>query len=165
MTKDPTGRRVLQQHREPTTTVFVATVDSAVALTSSLALDGACGLPMEGTYPELVASCRERHSSLAEVFGFAGKRERSYPFLPLATGLVAAMIEFARQRAVELALITVHPRHLRFYERLLGFRQIASGRPHRAVRDKPSVPCALSLGNVGIDADVSPFISKERAAA
>jgi hypothetical protein len=68
----------------------------------------------------------------------------------MVIGVMSLMAQCARQRGIDELLITVHPRHLKFYERFIGFQQIGNEKNYHAVNDHPAVALALDLKNLHI---------------
>jgi hypothetical protein len=59
--------------------------------------------------------------------------------------LTRLMAQYAQRHGLEHLLAAVHPRHVRFYQRSLGFQPLGKVKPHPAVRHRPSVALLLDL--------------------
>lgn len=149
MLPHPSGMRITPHHQAVTTEVFVATVDARVVLTASLAIDGERDLPSYEVYPELIDELRRQGLSVAEVFCLAGGGHPAYRTVHLLQGLMWALLEHGESNSVDMALITVHPRHCGFYTKFLDFVQVGDERPHPAVRGSRALACLLDLRNHG----------------
>jgi hypothetical protein len=133
--------RVTPYHLLPTTDVFVAIHRSDVISTLSLIGDGEMGIPMESIYGEEVREMRDRHVHFGEVSCLADRRHDVVDFLPVFVSLSGLAVQHARHNGMDQLLIVVHPRHERFYGRLLGFERIGGEKSYPSVCDKPAVAC------------------------
>ena len=144
---NPFQMRVTPYHLLPSTDVIVAkaTDRNEVACTLSLVGDGKLGLPIESAFADEVAERRRRGVQLAEVTSLAEQRDEneggSSPLLK-AMGLMA---QRAKRRGIDELLITVHPHHVKFYQRFIGFELLGDERPYESVLDKPAVALSLDL--------------------
>ena len=137
--------RVTPYHLLPSTQTFVATIDGEVMFTTSLVPDDSLGLPMESIYPEEVAKRRQQGHRLAEVTCLADRRSQFRNFFPVLLRLCRLMVQHAGQQQFDQLLIAVHPRHARFYSRLLRFESIGDEKDYPSVRNRPAVPLVLDL--------------------
>ena len=142
--------RVTRHHLLPTTHVFLAESQRALAGTLTLVRDGCLGLPLEELYPEQVAERRERGISVAEVSSLAHCEGGKTNMLPVVVQLMSHMAQFAKRHGVDQLLITVHPHHVGFYERFIGFEVIGSEKSYAAVCHHPAVPLALDLNTLSV---------------
>ena len=131
--------RVTPYHLLATTDVFVAIHQGEVICTLSLIGDGDLGIPMESIYAKEVSQLRDQQICFGEVSCLADRREYVADFLPVFVNLSALVIQHARHNNMDQLLIVVHPRHERFYGRLLGFERIGNERSYPSVCDKPAV--------------------------
>lgn len=105
--------------------------------TITVGFDGVYGLSAEETFPDEVAELRAAGRHLCEFTKLAidpmvgSKRV-------LAALFHVAYIVAHRIRRHDTLLIEVNPRHVAYYQRMLGMRVLASGRVNRSV-DAPSV--------------------------
>jgi hypothetical protein len=140
--------RVLPHHALPTTDVLVAQVRDEVFGTATLIRDGRYGLPLESIYTSEVENYRNEGLRLAEVSCLADRRRRTnYSSL---IDLMHFTIQCAIARGVDQLLIAVHPRHVKFYVRLLGFNVFAGLRNYAAVCDNPAIGLSLDLRPVDV---------------
>lgn len=143
---DPSGCRVLPHHTLETTDVLVALCRREVAGTLSLVRDSHIGLPLESVFPEEVARRRNEGRRFAEVSCLADRRADRHRSGGLLSSLMAFTAQYAVHTGVDELLITVHPRHAKFYQRRLGFESICdSVRDYDAVRGNPAVLLMLDL--------------------
>lgn len=139
---NPHAMRVTPYHLLPTTTVFVALYQGEVIFTMSVIGDGERGVPMEGTFPDEIGALRAKGVRFGEVSCLADRRRNMARFLALFTRVARYVLQFTRQEGMQLVM-AVHPRHGRFYERLLGFEQFGGERPYETVLNKPAVGYVL----------------------
>ncbi len=148
---NPFAMRVTPYHLLPTTEVFVAVCRGEVICTVSLVRSGELGLPMESIYGKEVACRREQGISLAEASCLADRRRSLVRSFPLVARLMSFTIQCASYRGIDELLIAVHPKHGRFYQRFLGFQQVAEEKTYEAVRGKPAVAMALDISRLSVD--------------
>jgi hypothetical protein len=139
MQPNPFGMRVTPFHLLPTTDVFIATFRGEAICTLSLVGDGELGVPMESIYKREVISLRERGLYFGEVSCFAERRPKFNDFLPVFVNLSSLVMQYARRNGMDQLLIVTHPRHERFYGRLLGFERLGAERVYPSVCDRPAV--------------------------
>jgi hypothetical protein len=140
--------RVTPYHLFPSTDVFVALLRGEVISTVSLVGDSPMGLPMESIYHDVVAQRREQRLRVAEVTCLADRRRDFYRFLPVFVELSRILVQTARRHAVDQLLVTVHPKHARFYERFLAFQQVGQPKSYPLVCDHPAVALCLDFAHV-----------------
>jgi hypothetical protein len=144
---NPFQMRVTPYHLLATTDVFVATEPSAqeVICTLSLVRDGRLGLPIESAFAEEVAERRRRGIRLAEVTSLADDRESGESGSSPLLKAMGFMAQRAKRKGIDELLITVHPHHVKFYQRFIGFELLGEERPYESVLDKPAVALVLDL--------------------
>lgn len=118
--------------------------DRAVA-TITVGVDSGAGLSVDALYPKEVDALRAQGARVCEFTRFAiDRRERSLELL--ATMFHVAYL-FARRRFRGTDLLAeVNPRHVRFYQRMLGFEQWGPERLCPRV-NAPAVLLRLRLGH------------------
>ena len=146
---NPFEMRVTPYHLQPTTAVFVAFCRGEAASTVSLVGDCELGLPMEAIYGEEVAALRAEGLRLAEVSTLADRRVAFERTLPAFVELSRLMVQYARFQGYDRLVISVHPRHARFYRRYMSFEPLAGERTYPFVCNRPAV--ALSLDFARLD--------------
>ena len=120
-----------------------ATTDQMTVATITANPDGDEGLYVEHLYPEVVRSIRDSGGKLCEFIRFAvDESVRSL-------SLLGAIFHVACMYVMEVhgctdALIEVNPRHVRFYEQMLGFTRADEERLDPAV-NAPAVLLRLDL--------------------
>jgi hypothetical protein len=127
---------------------FAATVDDEVVGTLTLAVDGKDGLTADKTFPLEVRRARETPGArLCELTKFACQpTENSRDLL----GALFHTIFIFGTRLYDCTdlFIEVNPRHVRFYEQMLGFARVGPLRTNTAV-DAPSQLMCLPVAEIG----------------
>lgn len=118
--------------------------DSAIG-TLTIALDTASGLKLDALFPDEVGRFREAGHRICEFTKLAMDRRARSPRL-LASLFHVAYIYAHRVKQLTHLLIEVNPRHVRYYETMLGFNVIAAAR-HNPKVNAPAVLLALDLGH------------------
>lgn len=122
---------------------LTAAQDGITVATITAALDSAEGLYVESLYPDCVADLRQPGRKLCEFGKFAVDDSVRSQALLGAIFHVACMYVLEVHRCTD-ALIEVNPRHVRFYEQMLGFTCAAEQRLDRSV-NAPAVLLRLDL--------------------
>lgn len=143
----PYRMRATPYHLLPTTEIIVAKVNDEIAHTMTLVRDGELGLPMETIYQAQIEKRRLSGLRLAEVSCLADRRKalsekRGFSLMFRA---MCFILQCARHRGVDQVLIAVHPRHAKFYEGYLGFRQCGEKKNYATVCDHPAVALMLDF--------------------
>ena len=151
----PLGLRVTKYQIQPQSQVFVGTLAGEVVTTVSLIGDGTLGLPMETMFGPEVAQLREEGERVCEVSCLADRRQDVRRFLPAFRDMTRLMAQFARYEGIGSLLITVNPRHVKFYTHYLGFVPISrriTDCPH--VENHPAVALRLEFARIDRDRPV-----------
>ena len=122
---------------------LTASQDGATVATITAALDSAEGLYVEALYPDCVQALREPGRKLCEFTKFAVDESVRSQALLGAIFHVACMYVLEVHRCTD-ALIEVNPRHVRFYEQMLGFTCAAEQRLDESV-NAPAVLLRLDM--------------------
>jgi hypothetical protein len=120
-----------------------ATLEDTTVATITAALDGGDGLYVEGLYPDCVRKLRGEGRRVCEFTKFAVDESVRSQALLGAIFHVACMYVLEVHRCTD-ALIEVNPRHVRFYEHMLGFKRAAEERLDTSV-NAPAVLLRLDL--------------------
>jgi len=133
----------IERHRRQVT--LAAFSDDATVATITAALDQEDGLFVGRLYPDEVQSLRDEGRRLCEFTKLAVEESvRSHTVLG-AIFHVACLFVINVHRCTD-ALIEVNPRHVRFYQRMLGFERFGEQRLDPAV-GAPAVLMRLDLGH------------------
>ncbi len=141
MDPNPWEMRVTDQHLLPTTNIYNAVHRGQVIYTMTLISDDVLRLPLECIYEEEIDQLRKQGVYMAEVSCLAS-RENYFEggrMFEVFVDLVSLMFQSARANGIDRLVIAVHPRHARFYQRLLGFRQFGELKTYASVCDHPAV--------------------------
>jgi hypothetical protein len=122
-------------HRVPTAgncVTFTASSKATLVGTLSLTVDAADGLAADKTFKDELDDFRARGARICELTKFAF--ETSKPSLDLLASLFHIIFIYGTHRydCTDL-FIEVNPRHRRFYETMLGFRQVGRVKTNAAV--------------------------------
>ncbi|NMC19091.1 MAG: hypothetical protein GYA33_01615 [Thermogutta sp.] len=143
------GVRATPYHVLPTTTIFVGECDCGrVISTMSLVGDGELGLPLETVYGPEIARRRGDGKRMAEVSCLAADPAQVGCGMEVFIHLCRLMTVFAIGRRYDELVIAVHPRHAKFYQRMLAFRVFGELREYPSVKDHPAVALYLDLHNM-----------------
>ncbi|HSC62804.1 MAG TPA: N-acetyltransferase [Caldimonas sp.] len=123
---------------------LTASSGGTTVATITAALDSAEGLFVEALYPDCVAELRQPGRKLCEFTKFAVDESVRSQALLGAVFHVACMYVLDVHRCTD-ALIEVNPRHVRFYEQMLGFTCAANERLDPSV-NAAAVLMRLDLG-------------------
>lgn len=137
--------RVTPYHLLPTTEVVVTKCRETVVSTISLFADGELGLPMEAMYPQEVDRLRNRGLRIAEVGSLADRRKDRARFLDTFFQMTRVLAQTARIRGIDALVAAVHPRHAKFYSKLLGFQEIGDLVACPYVQNRPAVALCLNF--------------------
>jgi len=119
--------------------------DAATVATITAGIDGADGLFVEKLYPDCVEAIRWRGGKLCEFTKFAVDESVRSQAVIGAIFHVACLYVLEVHRCTD-ALIEVNPRHVRFYEQMLGFSRAAEQRLDHSV-SAPAVLMRLDLSH------------------
>jgi len=134
----------LEDHTSGQVTVC-ASVDEATVATITATLDSRDGLYVSRLYPDEVGQLQREGRKLCEFTRLAvDESVRSQAILG-AIFHVACIYVINVHRCTDV-LIEVNPRHVRFYERMLGFQRVAEERLDPAV-NAPAVLMRLDLAH------------------
>jgi hypothetical protein len=120
-----------------------ALVDDSTVATITAGLDVRDGLYVAALYPDAVGELRNEGRKLCEFTKLAVDESSRSPAILGAIFHVACMYAIEVHRCTDV-LIEVNPRHVRFYERMLGFTQVAEERLDPEV-NAPAVLLRLDL--------------------
>ena len=135
-----------------TSQIFIGLLETQVVSTVTLVGDGRQGLPMETMFDQEINQFRAEGRRVGEVSCLADRRQDPRRFLETFSQLTRMMAQFARYQGIHNLLISVHPRHARFYSRYFGFRPISdrvANCPH--VQDHPAVGLNLDFELFDLD--------------
>ena len=122
---------------------FVATDCTAPVGTLTVRLDSAQGLAADELFPDEVDRFRAEGARVCEFTKLAMDRSARSPRL-LASLFHVAYLLAHRLHGCRYLIIEVNPRHVRYYETMLGFTRVGGPRHNQRV-DAPAVLLALDL--------------------
>lgn len=140
------GELPLPKGQNPHQTTLTALDGELTIGTLSITLDGPQGLGVEQEFSEEVTQLRAQGLRLSEYTRFAIDPTQGTKRV-LAALFHVAYILAHRIRGYDTALIEVNPRHVRYYERMLGARVVGAERMNRLV-GAPAVLLAVDFNDV-----------------
>ena len=111
----------------PDRVTLMAGDDGGVLATITVGFDGIDGLQVEHLYPDEVERLRAGGGRICEFTRLAVDRELQSKELLAMMFHIAYMVAHRLHRCTDL-LVEVNPRHVRFYERMLGFVPLGATR-------------------------------------
>ena len=127
---------------------FVASMEGTLVGTLSLTVDTENGLAADATFPNALAQLRETPGvRLCELTKFAFS-SKSTPMNVLASLFHTIFIFGTGRYECTDLLIEVNPRHIRFYETMLGFSRVGELRTNGSV-GAPSQLMRLKVSDIG----------------
>ena len=122
---------------------FLASDHNTALGTLTIGLDSSAGLKVDALFPEITRGLRDAGHRICEFTQLAMDRSARSPRL-LASLFHVAYIYAHRLNGLTHLLIEVNPRHVRYYEIMLGFDVISSARHNHRV-NAPAVLLSLDL--------------------
>lgn len=140
-----TGLRIIPHHLLPTTSTLIARLGNEVIGTMTLVRDSAAGVPLEAVYDRDVEQMRRQGIAFAEVSCLATRplSLTDYPYVFMR--VLRLLAQHARHVGVERLLIAAHPRHVRLYERSMGYRRFGEETSYPSVGGAPAVAAYLDF--------------------
>jgi hypothetical protein len=133
----------------PHTTSFLITCDGADVGTLTVIFDSPLGLPADEIYHEELDDLRRQGRRLAEIVSLVNQIGNPREGLEVLWRLFQlSSILYALIMNYNDCVITVHPHHQHFYEKILLFQQIGSLKACPKVSDAPAVLLNLTLDKV-----------------
>jgi len=126
---------------------FAVSVDGEIVCTLSLTVDSDAGLAADKTFADVLGEARKAPgASLCELTKFACNSSDDSRFL-LASLFHTIFIVGTEQYDCTDLFIEVNPRHIRFYEAMLGFEKVGELRTNAGV-DAPSQLMRLKVADI-----------------
>lgn len=140
---------------------LTATENNVTIGTITVGLDGPEGMNCEDEFEAEIAGLRSKNLRLCEFTKLATDPDCSTKRV-LAALFHVAYIVAHRIRRYDMLLMEVNPRHVRYYERMLGARVLGHERTNKSV-NAPAVLLALPFSH--IQEQVAKFAGHPEAAA
>lgn len=128
----------------PQTVVALRHVEGVLVSTISAYADGPAGLPLDRVYREELEQMRDQGRKLVEVGMLADSSDQRSSICGLVR-LMRFPFYFTLWSGWDDLVIGVHPRHVRFYEQLFGFRQAGPVKTYPLVKDHLVVLLAIDV--------------------
>ncbi len=140
------GLRFTAHHALPDTTTFVARQGTRVVATLSTVQDNRLlGLPMEAIYGPEIAALRQADRRIAEVTSLADTGLVMREFVPVFVALMRHMAQFLVRQGADALVISINPRHRKFYTKVMGFVPLGGQRSYPSVRGHPAEAYLLDV--------------------
>jgi hypothetical protein len=131
--------RFTPYHALPDTVTLVAKHAEQVLATFSIVMDKTLlGLPMEGTYPDKIASLRRKGRRMFEATTLAEGGLNFREFVQVFPTLIKLSMQYHTRHGGDSYVIAVNPRHRKFYTKTMGFVPLGPLRSYAAVQDAPA---------------------------
>ncbi len=141
------GRWVGVHHAHPETVTVIVEHRGELAGTLSIVPDSPLRLPADELYADRLRDLRESGRRLSEIISLAVlETGKSSQFVVLHLCMFAYLVSREVQRATDM-VITVNPRHRRYYERRMHFAQAGPERTYGKVEGAPAVLLSCDLDN------------------
>jgi len=137
--------RVTPYHLLPSTDVFVATEHATVVASATLVRDGLLGIPAEATYQREIRDHRSKKRVFGEITCLVMKGGEQGE-LNLFLSLLRLVVQYARYTEhLDEVFLAAHPRHISFYQRVLGFDVVGDIRDCPGLNNAPMVLLVLDM--------------------
>jgi len=149
------GMWLTQHHLLASTRVYLARLTSLVVGTITAVEDGPLGLPMESAFGSEVNQIRRANGRAVEATCLSIRDHSLVSSLDVLSQLMALVAQSSQRGGATHILITVHPRHARFYRKTAGFRSLGPAKPYPTVGGKMAIPMAVEFSTMH---EISPDI-------
>ena len=139
-------------------TMVAAVPGNSIAGTLSIVGDNRFGFQLETTYRDEVQLLRNEGRKLAEITCLTIESAGGFLTMEIFVALTRFTIHYALWRGYDDLLMAVHPRHYRFYWRILRATPLGPARAHEVVQRAPSLCCRIDLGN--LKRNMTPELSR-----
>jgi hypothetical protein len=133
------------QHVLPSTRTFVSLAGEEIVATASVFFDSPLGLPLDRVFGDHTGELRCQGRTLAEVGMLADRRKSLARSMQQLLEMMRRIFWELRRQGTHELLITVHPRHEKFYAKYLGFVSCGEARTYSAVNDAPAQLLRLAI--------------------
>jgi len=139
--------RFTPYHALPDSVTFIAEHDGNVLMTMTLVPDNTLlGLPLESLFGEEVARLRRARRRLAEVISLAAHKDLdAREFRPVFLAMSRLLFQYHLAYGGDTLVITVNPRHSKFYIKTMGYQPLGPCRPYEQVQGHPAEAYLLDV--------------------
>lgn len=127
--------------------------------TLSIVGDNPLGFQLETTYRDEVQRLRKEGRKLAEITCLTIESSGGFRAAEVFVALTRFTIHYSIWRGYDDLLLAIHPRHYRFYWRILRAAPLGPARAHGVVEGAPSLCCRIDLGN--LRRNMTPELSRQ----
>lgn len=147
MDPHPSGMRIITYNALPSTKVLIVRDNGNVTATITLIFDSPLGLPSDEIYPEEMDYLRREGRKIAEGSSFAAQKiSRNKNHVMYLFKKIHTYLQYA---GVDDICIMVHPRHAKFYEKILLFEPMGGVKYLPNLKNAPAVLERLDLRTWG----------------
>ena len=130
-----------------------------IAGTLSIVSDNPLGFQLETSYRDEVQLLRNEGRRLAEITCLTTENAGRFRPMEVFAVLTRFAIHYALWRGYDDLLMAVHPRHYRFYWRLLRAAPVGPARAHEVVEGNPAFCCRIDLRS--LERNITPELSRQ----
>ena len=141
----PEGIWVTVFDAHPGTVTVVVERDGEAVGTLTIVPDSPLGLPADAVYGGDLDRLRRSGTRLSEIISLAVSREETAGSQVVVTLCMFAYMVARRIHRSDAMVITINPRHARYYERRMHFAQIGEERAYGKVEGAPAVLLSCRL--------------------
>jgi hypothetical protein len=104
------------------------------------------GLPLESLYREEIGRLRRERRRMAEVISLAADKDlESREFRPLFLAMSRLLFQYHLTHGGDTLVITVNPRHSKYYTKLMGYQPLGPRRCYPEVQGHPAEAYMLDV--------------------
>ena len=109
------------------TGVFVAESEGSVVGTISITVDNPSGFSVDMDFPEEVTRMKKECKEAGKTLGYSWRivTDSNYKDRKLVFYLIKRVIEYICEKNIQVMLYEFHPKHVAFYQKLLGFSVVS----------------------------------------
>lgn len=128
------GMRFTFQNLLNTSTTFVAVMEGSVLATATLMIDSPAGLPLQSVFKREHYLFRRQYALFGEGTMFACQSDFENKGMGIIIHLVRIIFDYCLDQGINTFFIVVHPKHVGFYQKVLGFEIVSSANSCHHVR-------------------------------
>jgi hypothetical protein len=115
--------------------VLIGKQKNQIAMTISAYVDGAVGFPADEIFPTTMQNLRKNKRNIVEFGSLASVKTDKNSFIDF----IDKTKQYAIDQKFDDIICLIHPRHMKIYEYLYGFKALTNPKPYKAVNNNPAV--------------------------
>jgi hypothetical protein len=128
------------------TTTFVGKLDDVVKATVTLFQDSSIGLPMDSIYSEELKEFRKSSCKIAQLGHFSSTMDFNFNNFSSLLFIFKLAYNYTQSYFnIDKLLITINPKHYRFYNNILLFKKIGKIKSYPELNNNPAVALMLDI--------------------